>query len=124
MRLGEQSAFFIKKSHYSSSFCQSAVMSNVCFCPKIFGPITESKCVCKSTIVFVVTLVGIDNKLSLSQIEPFFLQEVSPRYLLRQIQIAKYYLEELKDFERAEYIFQYVMCHMLGLEKIYETLPK
>jgi hypothetical protein len=33
------------------------------------------------------------------------MQEMSPRYLLRQIQIAKYYLEELNDHAKAEYIY-------------------
>lgn len=52
------------------------------------------------------------------------MQEVSPRYLLRQIQIAKYYLEELKDHARAEYMFQFVMCHVLGLQKVYDTFER
>lgn len=66
MCLGEQSAFFIRKSPYSASFCQSAVMTNICYCPQIFGQATDGTCVCDHTLVFVVTLIGIQSKLALS----------------------------------------------------------
>ena len=57
-------------------------------------------CICYKTIVFMVTLVGINEKLALSQIQPFFMQEVSPKYLLRQMEIARYFSDR-QQLEKA-----------------------
>lgn len=51
------------------------------------------------------------------------MQETSPRYLVRQLQIAKYY-GETDQHAKAEYIYQFVLCHVLGLQKVYDTFDK
>jgi hypothetical protein len=57
MQLGEKSAFFIP-SDQSVNFCQSPVMKDLCFCPKVFDdPLRKKKtCVCGKNIFLMIGL--------------------------------------------------------------------
>ena len=126
MQLGEKSAFFIPKDNQRiGNLCRSPLLTDICFCNRVFQSnylksvgkcFGESLCICEKNLVFVATLLRIGENGCLSGICSFPHHDTSYMYLMRQIDIAKKYSSK-GYLTQARYVFQYVLCHILGLSK-------
>ena len=132
MRLGEKSAFFIKSDH-SQNFCQSPVMKDLCYCPKVFEEQFRKKktCLCGKDVFFQVGLFVIideeSQQLALRLQDSFNTNQfngkkrgvvhkhpiwnavrpelqISQKYVSNQLGIAHQYIEQ-DLYDVAEYIY-------------------